>query len=114
MDSCSCCTSAAGPVAPTSSIRDSANCSIRSQTRAIGSWEWMSCSNQNGKREMDTCNQSPGDRQTIRAPLLFGSLVLVFLGPTMVACGEDVFIRASQVGYWINETKVGVAFSKSP
>ena len=32
----------------------------------------------------------------------------------MSARAQDIFIRASQVGYWINETKVGIAFSKSP
>jgi endoglucanase len=32
----------------------------------------------------------------------------------MVARGQDIFIRASQVGYHLNGTKVGIAFSKAP
>ena len=30
------------------------------------------------------------------------------------AHGDEIFIRASQVGYHLNEAKVGLAFSKTP
>ena len=66
------------------------------------------------KREMDICNQPSGNRRTARPGLLFAGLWLAFLGAGTVTHGQEISIRANQVGYWINETKVGIAFSKSP
>lgn len=43
---------------------------------------------------------------------LIGALLVLVVGSP--AFGSEIFIRASQVGYGINETKVGIAFSKSP
>ncbi|HEX5223285.1 MAG TPA: glycoside hydrolase family 9 protein [Verrucomicrobiae bacterium] len=63
---------------------------------------------------MATSNQATGKRQRARNGLWFAILLPACLGPGTVTSGEDIFIRASQGGYWINESKVGVAFSKAP
>ena len=63
---------------------------------------------------MDTCSQAPGNRQTSPPRLLFALLLLVLFGSGIALPGQEIFIRASQVGYGINEAKVGIAFSKTP
>jgi endoglucanase len=45
---------------------------------------------------------------------LFAGLLLVLLAAGTVARGQEVFIRASQIGYHINDIKAAVAFSKFP
>lgn len=62
---------------------------------------------------MTFCNRSTDNRGTISPRRLFTGLLLALLGPA-IARGDELFIRASQAGYWINETKAAIVFSKSP
>lgn len=45
---------------------------------------------------------------------LFLSLLLALPGTAITVRGGEIFLRVSQLGYWVNETKTGIAFSKSP
>lgn len=62
---------------------------------------------------MTFCNRSTDNRGTISPRRLFTGLLLALLGPAITR-GDEIFIRASQAGYWINETKAAIVFSKSP
>src|SRR6185295_7724802 len=102
---------AAAQAGLTNFTRASANCSTCWRSRATNSCAWTSYS---GRRGLGQEIRIPMATKGVNVFVQRVVWIAVLLLPGFSARADEIFLRASQVGYHMNAAGVAVVFSKSP